>query len=127
MKQTPTSRRVNEELREKIANVLLFQIADPRLELVTVTDVEVSKDREVANVYVSAEASRYDEVMEGLEAAKGRIRSLVGKSLGWRVTPELRFFIDPSVDAAERIASLFSTRASDASSRMLRHLTRKRT
>ena len=40
--------------------------------------------------------------------AKGRIRSLVGKSLGWRVTPELRFFIDPSVDAAERIASLFS-------------------
>ena len=64
MKQTPTSRRVNEELREKIANVLLFQIADPRLELVTVTDVEVSKDREVANVYVSAEASRYDEVME---------------------------------------------------------------
>ena len=104
MKQTPTSRRVNEELREKIANVLLFQIADPRLELVTVTDVEVSKDREVANVYVSAEASRYDEVMEGLEAAKGRIRS----SLGWRVTPELRFFIDPSVDAAERIASLFS-------------------
>ena len=108
MKQTPTSRRVNEELREKIANVLLFQIADPRLELVTVTDVEVSKDREVANVYVSAEARRYDEVMEGLEAAKGRIRSLVGKSLGWRVTPELRFFIDPSVDAAERIASLFS-------------------
>lgn len=108
MKQTPTSRRVNEELREKIANVLLFQIADPRLELVTVTDVEVSKDREVANVYVSAEASRYDEAMEGLEAAKGRIRSLVGKSLGWRVTPELRFFIDPSVDAAERIASLFS-------------------
>ena len=108
MKQTPTSRRVNEELREKIANVLLFQIADPRLELVTVTDVEVSKYREVANVYVSAEASRYDEVMEGLEAAKGRIRSLVGKSLGWRVTPELRFFIDPSVDAAERIASLFS-------------------
>ena len=95
MKQTPTSRRVNEELREKIANV-------------TVTDVEVSKDREVANVYVSADASRYDEVMEGLEAAKGRIRSLVGKSLGWRVTPELRFFIDPSVDAAERIASLFS-------------------
>lgn len=108
MKQTPTSRRVNEELREKIANVLLFQIADPRLELVTVTDVEVSKDREVANVYVSADANRYDEVMEGLEAAKGRIRSLVGKSLGWRVTPELRFFIDPSVDAAERIASLFS-------------------
>lgn len=107
MKQTPASRRVNEELREKLANVLLLHIADPRLELVTVTDVEVSKDREVANVYVSADANRYDEVLDGLEAAKGRIRSLVGKGLGWRVTPELRFFIDPSVDTAERIATLF--------------------
>ena len=108
MKQSPNSRRVNEELREKLANVLLFEISDPRLELVTVTDVEVSKDREVANVYVTGDAARYDEVMAGLEAAKGRIRSLVGKGLGWRVTPELRFFIDPSVDTAERIQQLFS-------------------
>lgn len=108
MKQTPASRRVNEELREKIANVLLFEVADPRLTLVTITDVEVSKDREVAKVYVSADPERYDEVMEGLEAAKGRIRSLVGRGLGWRVTPELRFFIDPSVDEAQRIAKLFN-------------------
>lgn len=108
MKQTQASRRINEELREKIASILLFDISDPRLELVTVTDVEVSKDREVAKVYVSAEASRYDEVMEGLEAAKGRIRSLLAKRLEWRVTPELRFFIDPSVDNAERIASLLN-------------------
>jgi ribosome-binding factor A len=108
MKQTTSSRRINEELRGKIANVLLLQIADPRLEMVTVTDVEVSKDREVADVYISADANRYAEVMEGLEAAQGRIRSLVGKNLGWRVTPELRFRIDRSVDAAERIATLLS-------------------
>lgn len=108
MKQNASSRRINEELRGKIASVLLLQIADPRLEMVTVTDVEVSKDREVADVYISADANRYDEVMEGLEAARGRIRSLVGKNLGWRVTPELRFRIDRSVDAAERIATLLS-------------------
>lgn len=106
MKQTTASRRTNEELRAKIANVLLFQISDPRLEMVTVTDVEVSKDREVADVYISADPDRYEEVMDGLDAARGRIRSLVGKNLGWRVTPELRFRIDHSVDAAERIAKL---------------------
>ncbi len=106
MKQTSASRRTNEELRAKIANVLLFQISDPRLEMVTVTDVEVSKDREVADVYISAAQDRYDDVMDGLDAAHGRIRSLVGKNLGWRVTPELRFHIDHSVDAAERIAKL---------------------
>ena len=106
MKQTPASRRAAEELRAKLADVLLFQSSDPRLELVTITDVEVSKDREVADVYVSADKDRYDEVLAGLEAAKGRIRSLVGKKLGWRVTPELRYKIDRSVDAAERIATV---------------------
>ena len=106
MKQTPASRRSNEELRSKIANVLLFNIADPRLQMVTVTAVEVSKDREVADVYITADADRYDEVLEGIEAASGRIRSLVGKNLGWRVTPEIRFKIDHSVDAAMRIAEV---------------------
>lgn len=106
MKQNAASRRTSEELRTKLANVLLYNISDPRLQLVTVTDVEVSKDREVADVYISADKDRYDEVLEGLEAAKGRIRSLVGKSLGWRVTPELRFRIDRSVDEAERIAAV---------------------
>lgn len=106
MKSNAASRRTSEELKSKLANVLLFNISDPRLEMITITDVEVSKDRETADVYVSAAHDRYDEVMAGLNAAKGRIRSLVGKSLGWRVTPELRFRIDRSVDAAQRIASV---------------------
>jgi len=54
-------------------------------------------------VYVSTDPDRYDEVLEGLESAKGRIRSLVGKAITWRVTPEIRFFIDRSVDSGERI------------------------
>ena len=109
MKQTPASRKVNEQLRAKVANVLLFHVSDPRLSLVTVTATEVSKDRSVADVYISASHDRYDEVMEGLEAAKGRIRSLVGKDLGWRVTPELRFKIDTSVDTAEHIANVLES------------------
>lgn len=106
MKQTPASRRASEELRVKLANVIMFEISDPRLDLLTITDVEVSKDREVANVYVTADKKNYKRIMEGLESAKGRIRSLVGKSLNWRVTPELRFRLDPSIDEAERIANV---------------------
>ena len=53
--------------------------------------------------YVSTDPERYDEVLAGLESAKGRIRSLLGHALGWRVTPELRFFIDEVVDAGMRI------------------------
>lgn len=109
MKQTPTSRKANENLRDRIASVILFHISDPRLQMVTITGCEVSKDRSVANVYVSADKDRYDEVKEGLEAAKGRIRSLVGKELKWRVTPELRFIIDTSVDNAEHIAAVLES------------------
>ena len=43
-------------------------------------------------------------MLEGLQSAKGRIRSLLGRSLTWRVTPELIFQIDRSTDEAQRIA-----------------------
>ncbi|MDR3316145.1 MAG: 30S ribosome-binding factor RbfA [Coriobacteriales bacterium] len=105
MKQTPQSRRLNEATREALANILLLQVSDPRLAFVTVTGVEVSKDRRVAHVYVAAEEQQYDEVIAGLESAKGRIRSLLGSELNWRVTPELRFFLDTSIDAVARIST----------------------
>ena len=104
MKQNRNSRRVNEQAREKLANILLFEISDPDLALVTVTGVEVSVDKSFMRAYVSCDASRYDEVSAALERAKGRIRSLLGHALGWRVTPELAFQIDTTTDEAERIS-----------------------
>lgn len=103
MKQTPTSRKSNQTVRDKVALILMNEISDPRLDMVTVTEAKVSKDRSVCNVYISCEASRYEEVSQGLESAKGRIRSILGKSLGWRVSPEIRFMIDETIDEAERI------------------------
>lgn len=104
MKQTQATRRLGEQLREKLAQILLFEISDPRLDLVTLTGVEVSIDKSFARVYVSCEPERYDEVMDALDAAKGRIRSILARSLDWRVTPALDFKIDPSTDEAERIS-----------------------
>lgn len=97
-------RRMDEKVRELVAEILATEISDPRLSLVTVTGARVSPDRSVASVYVSAEKDRYDEVMAGLESARGRVRSIMGRTLTWRVTPELRFFIDESVDTGARIA-----------------------
>lgn len=104
MKQTEATRRLAQEARAKIATILMTEISDPRLSLVTVTDCEVSVDRSVCRVYVAAAPGTYDEVLAGLESAKGRIRSLLGRSLTWRVTPELIFSIDRSTDEAMRIA-----------------------
>ena len=103
MKQTPVTRRLGEQLREKLGYILLYEVSDPRLDLVTLTGVEVAQDRSFARVFVSCEPERYDEVIEALNSAKGRIRSLLARSLDWRVTPELAFRIEESNDEAERI------------------------
>ena len=104
MKQNAASRRVNEQAREKLASILLFEVSDPALSLVTLTGCEVSVDKSVLRAYVSCEQSRYEEVTAAFQRAKGRIRSLLGHALGWRVTPELIFQIDTTADDAERIA-----------------------
>ena len=111
MKQSSSNRRVNEQAREVISEILLFEISDPRLDMVTITGVEVSYDRSVANVYYSTEPSRYTEVAQAFNAAAGRIRSLMAKKLSWRVAPELRFHLDESVDNAQRIAEALSAEA----------------
>ncbi len=111
MKQSSSNRRVNEQAREVISEILLFEISDPRLDMVTITGVEVSYDRSVANVYYSTEPSRYTEVAQAFNAAAGRIRSLMAKKLSWRVVPELRFHLDESVDNAQRIAEALSADA----------------
>ena len=104
MKQNSASRRNGEIAREKLASILLFEVSDPDLDLVTLTGCDVSVDRSFIRAYVSCEPERYDSVIEALGRAKGRIRSLLGHALGWRVTPELAFQIDTSTDEAERIA-----------------------
>ena len=110
MKQNAASRRSGQIAREKLASILLFEVSDPELELVTVTGVDVSVDRTFMRAYVSCAPERDDDVMAALGRAKGRIRSLLGHALGWRVTPELAFSIDTSTDEAERIARALEQR-----------------
>ena len=64
MKQGSTNRKVNQQAREVIASILLFEISDPRLSLVTITGCEVSYDRSVCNVFYTADRGEYEEVAE---------------------------------------------------------------
>ena len=76
MKQSSSNRKVNEQAREVIAGILLFEISDPRLELVTITGCEVSYDRSVCNVFYTTEPARYEDVAAAFQKASGRIRSV---------------------------------------------------
>ncbi|MCL2654596.1 MAG: 30S ribosome-binding factor RbfA [Coriobacteriia bacterium] len=97
------SRKNNERLRELLATILSQEISDPRLELVTITSVDTAPDTRSARVYISCDPARYTEVLDGLHSAHGRIQSLLGRVLGWKYTPELRFEIDKSIDTAAAI------------------------
>ena len=104
MKQNSSRRRINEQARQVIAEIIMFEVADPRVAMVTVTGCEVSFDRSACNVYITSTPGTYDEALAALKNASGHIRTLMGKKLPWRTAPELRFFLDKSVDEAERIA-----------------------
>ena len=98
------NRKVNEQAREVIASILLFELSDPRLQMVTITGCDVSYDRSVATVHYTTDPADYAAAEAAFEQAKGRIRSLMAKKLSWRVAPELRFKLDTSVDEAVSIA-----------------------
>lgn len=104
MKQNASSRRVNEQARQVIAEILMFDIADPRLNLVTITACEVSFDRSACNVYYTTTPDNYEEAADALRSAAGKIRFEMAKKLSWRTAPELRFHRDATVDEAERIS-----------------------
>ena len=97
------NRKVDEQAREVIASILLFDVSDPRLELVTITGCNVSFDRAYCDVYYTVEPERYPEVSAAFESSKGHIRSMMAKKLDWKQAPELRFHVDETVDAAEKL------------------------
>ena len=112
MKQGSSNRKVNEQAREVIANALLFDVSDPRLNMVTITGCEVSFDRSVCNVFYTAEPSEYEAVAAAFEKASGHIRSVMARNLDWRVAPQLRFMLDASVDEAQAIEAALAREAS---------------
>lgn len=104
---TPGARRANEQVREQIANILLFEVSDPELSFVTITGCDVSPDKRNAKVYYTTSKDKYEKVSASFEKAKGYIRKLLGNNLSWRVVPVLNFHLDPSVDMGETIAKAF--------------------
>lgn len=100
--------RVAEALQELIAELLLREIKDPRIGLVTITGVRVSPDLRHARVLFSrlGEASEREQSLAGLRSAAGFIRSQIARRLNLRVAPEIAFEYDPGLELAERVAKL---------------------
>lgn len=100
--------RVGALLQSALSELLLRGVKDPRVGMVTITGVKLSPDLKHASVYVSTlgDAEAHGRVLAGLASARAYLQSQAGRRLGLRFTPELRFEIDPSIAAAERVEQL---------------------
>jgi ribosome-binding factor A len=101
-------RRVSELIRGHLVDLLERKVNDPRLEMVTITDVVVTPDVVRANVHYSilGGAEAQAEAQAGLESAAGWLRRELGRRLRLRHTPALVFHYDPSLERGEHIASI---------------------
>ena len=105
------AKRIADRINEVLSEMLIYDISDPRLVGVSVTDVNVDREMTFANIFVSAleGTSRSDEILEGLEHAKGYIRSELADRIELRTFPRLRFHWDPTFEKAERIDRLIAS------------------
>lgn len=100
--------RVNEELMKAISHIIAYELKNPDVTgMISVTRVKVTPDLKYAKVYVSLLNSKsVEKTMQGLKASAGFIRSQVAKAVNLRITPELVFEYDDSMEHGTKIDNI---------------------
>ena len=99
--------RINDEMQKELA-LILREIKDPRIKdaFISITAVEATGDLKFAKVYYSAMLGDKKEVAKGLKSSAGYIRRQLAMRLNLRMTPELSFFEDHSIEHGAKISKL---------------------
>ena len=107
-KDYPRSRRIADQIQRELAEVLRLELKDPRVGMITVTDVEVSPDQSHARIFFTAlgEPARIAEATKGLQHAAGFLRSELAHRMKLRSMPQLSFHYDESVERGMHLSQL---------------------
>ncbi|MCX7653354.1 MAG: 30S ribosome-binding factor RbfA [Fervidobacterium sp.] len=114
MKQEYKLKMLESELRKVLAEALM-EMKDPYIEpirsLITISRVEVSKDKRYADIYVSVfgDDKKRTEIVAYLEGKKGYFRTYVAKNIRMYIAPELRFKEDKGIEATVKIGKLLDS------------------
>jgi ribosome-binding factor A len=105
---TARMRRVNESIREILADAIATELKDPRIGFVTVTDVDTSPDLRAARVYVSVlgDEQQREDSLAGLRSSHGVLQSKIAGGMRMKRTPTLTFEYDDTVERGDRISRL---------------------
>lgn len=99
--------KVEHLIKEEISLIFLHKLSNMNLGFVTITNVRVSPDLKTAKIYLSVfEREKRELVLSKIEDRKGYIRSELAHRIKIKFTPELKFFIDDTLDYVEKIEGL---------------------
>ena len=109
------TQRVAGEIQRELAQIIQQELRDPRLGLVTISAVEVTKDMAHAKVFITLMNPDQDvtATLKVLKKASGFLRHALGKRILLRVLPELHFVYDSSLDEGMRISALLDAVAAE--------------
>ncbi len=112
-KAFPRSRRVAQQIQRALSDLIRREIRDPRLGMLTLTEVRVSSDLSYATVYYSVMNADPEEAHEVLVSAADILRGPLGRALGLRHAPELRFVPDELIESGARLSALINKAVRD--------------
>ncbi len=104
------NRRVAEQIKRHLATLIAKEVSDPRLGMVGVSTVTISKDYKAATVYINVfKEEQAKDSMVALRSAAGFLRSQLSQSLNQRGTPELHFELDTSIKKGIELSKLIDS------------------
>ena len=121
-KDYPRSRRIAEQVQRELSDIVRVDLKDPRVGMITITDVEVSQDQSHAKVFftVLGDQARIDDAAAGLARAAGFLRSELAHRMKLRAVPQLQFKHDESIERGMRLSQLIDAAVAQDSSRARR-------
>jgi ribosome-binding factor A len=116
-KAFPRSRRIAQQIQQTLSELIRREVRDPRLGMITLTEVRVSNDLSYAKVFFSVLGAQPQQAQEILEAAAPILRGPLGRALGIRHSPELRFVHDELIESGARLSELIQKAVKDDAAR----------
>ncbi|CAH0992242.1 30S ribosome-binding factor [Sinobacterium norvegicum] len=118
-KEYSRTQRVADYLRRELAQLIQFEVRNPKVGMASITDVEVSRDLSHAKVFITIvdkdTAEQAEENIKALNSAQGFLRSALAKDSSMRTVPRLHFVFDASVGRGQHLSALIEEAiASDA-------------
>ncbi len=123
MKSFPRSARAADQIQRILSELIRTELKDPRVHMVTITDVEVSVDMSHAKVFVTTldAPDHRAGTIAGLQHAAGFLRSALSRRLSLRTVPQLHFVYDESVERGTRLSRLIDESVKEDQAHAAKH------